>query len=111
MRRMYCRRIGNVTVRPSAGRARSRACLLLAAVGCALVVGLTGCSRPSATAAAASRPAGSTYTLMQMNLCLSGLAGCYGKVAYPAGVEEAIRRIREAHPDAVTVNEACSNDV
>ena len=55
--------------------------------------------------------AGSTYTLMQMNLCLSGLAGCYGKVEYPAGVEEAVARIREAHPDAVTFNEACSGDV
>jgi endonuclease/exonuclease/phosphatase family metal-dependent hydrolase len=47
---------------------------------------------------------------MQMNLCLSGLAGCYGKVAYPAVVEEALARIREAHPDAVTFNEACRSD-
>ena len=54
---------------------------------------------------------GSTYTLMQMNLCLSGLAGCYGKAAYPAVVEEAVARIREARPDAVTVNEACRRDV
>jgi endonuclease/exonuclease/phosphatase family metal-dependent hydrolase len=48
---------------------------------------------------------------MQMNLCLSGLAGCYGKTAYPAVVEEAMARIREAHPDAVTFNEACRSDV
>ena len=48
---------------------------------------------------------------MQMNLCLSGLAGCYRKVAYPAGVEEAVARIREAHPDAVTLNETCRDDV
>ena len=48
---------------------------------------------------------------MQMNLCLSGFAGCYGKVAYPAGVEEAVARIRDAHPDAVTLNEACRGDV
>jgi hypothetical protein len=53
----------------------------------------------------------STYTLMQMNLCLSGLAGCYGKAAYPAVVEEAVARIREAVPDAVTVNEACRTDI
>jgi hypothetical protein len=44
---------------------------------------------------------------MQMNLCLSGLAGCDTKVHYPAGVQEAVARIREAHPDAVTFNEAC----
>jgi endonuclease/exonuclease/phosphatase family metal-dependent hydrolase len=56
--------------------------------------------------------AGSTYTLMQMNLCLSGLAGCYRKkVQYPAGVQDAVARIRDEHPDAVTVNEACSGDV
>jgi len=48
---------------------------------------------------------------MQMNLCLSGLARCYGKAAYPAVVEETVARIREAHPDAVTFNEACQSDV
>ena len=48
---------------------------------------------------------------MQMNLCLSGLAGCYGKVAYPAVVEEAVADVRAAHPDAVTFNEACRSDV
>jgi endonuclease/exonuclease/phosphatase family metal-dependent hydrolase len=47
---------------------------------------------------------------MQMNLCLSGLGGCYAKVAYPAVVEEAVTRILETHPDAVTLNEACRND-
>jgi endonuclease/exonuclease/phosphatase family metal-dependent hydrolase len=48
---------------------------------------------------------------MQMNLCLSGLAGCYGKSEYPAVVEEAVAWIREAHPDAVSFNEACRGDV
>jgi endonuclease/exonuclease/phosphatase (EEP) superfamily protein YafD len=85
--------------------------LLVAAVGCALGLALTGCSGSSDTHAAVPPPAGSTYTLMQMNLCLSGLGGCYGKVAYPAVLEEAAARIREAHPDAVTFNEACRNDV
>jgi endonuclease/exonuclease/phosphatase family metal-dependent hydrolase len=47
---------------------------------------------------------------MQMNVCLSGLAGCYGKAEYPAVVEEAGARIREARPDAVTLNEACQRD-
>jgi hypothetical protein len=86
---------------------------LLAMAACALVLALTGCSQSSgATAAAAVRsPAGSTYTLMQMNLCLSGLAECYRKVQYPAGLNEAVARIRDTQPDAVTFNEACSNDV
>ncbi|HWT25733.1 MAG TPA: endonuclease/exonuclease/phosphatase family protein [Solirubrobacteraceae bacterium] len=48
---------------------------------------------------------------MQTNLCLSGMAGCYRKAAYPAVVEEAVALIRDAHPDAVTVNEACRSDV
>jgi endonuclease/exonuclease/phosphatase family metal-dependent hydrolase len=84
---------------------------LCAASGCGLVLALAGCSRSLDAAAAASPSAGSTYTLMQMNLCLSGLAGCYGKVDYPAGVDQAVARIRAARPDAVTFNEACSGDV
>jgi len=110
---MYRRRIVNLVVRSCAGRSRSSAAPLLAAMGCALVLVLTGCSRSSGTAAAAAvpPPGGSTYALMQMNLCLSGLGGCYAKVEYPAGVDEAVARIREEHPDAVTFNEACGGDV
>ena len=93
------------------GRWGGAAVPLLAAVGCVLVLVLAGCSRSSGTAAAAPRSPGPTYTLIQMNLCLSGLAGCYGKVHYPAVLNEATARIREAHPDAVTFNEACSGDV
>jgi endonuclease/exonuclease/phosphatase family metal-dependent hydrolase len=84
---------------------------MVLALGCGFVLALAGCSQSSETRAAAGATAGSTYTLMQMNLCLSGLAGCYGKVAYPAVVEEAAARIRAAHPDAVTLNEACGGDV
>src|SRR4051795_6055718 len=98
-------------VRPCAERSGSPGALLLAGVGCALVLALTGCSGSPRARAAAAPGAGSTYTLMQMNLFLSGLAGCYGKAAYPAVVEEAVARIRKAHPDAVTFNEACRTDV
>jgi endonuclease/exonuclease/phosphatase family metal-dependent hydrolase len=92
-----------------------------------LVLALTGCASSSGTRirlpAAAPAPAwedrsaavpgaaGSTFTLMQMNLCLSGLASCYRKAAYPAVLEEAVSRIAQTHPDAVTFNEACGNDV
>lgn len=96
--------------RLSAGRSRARPAALAAAAACGLVVALAGCSRPADTAAAAGRSA-HAYTLMQMNLCLSGLADCYPRVDYPAGVTEAINRVRRLHPDAVTVNEACSGDV
>jgi endonuclease/exonuclease/phosphatase family metal-dependent hydrolase len=98
--------------------------LVPGAAWCAVVLALMGCGSSSGTrgalAAEASTsgghpivvpsPAGSTYTLMQMNLCLSGLATCYRKVAYPAVVEEAVALIRETRPDAVTFNEACRND-
>jgi endonuclease/exonuclease/phosphatase family metal-dependent hydrolase len=83
---------------------------LLAVVGCGLILALAGCSRALGTAAA-EPSAGSKYTLMQMNLCLSGVAGCYRKVDYPAGVGEAVAHIRHAHPNAVTLNEVCSGDV
>ncbi len=84
--------------------------VLLAAAGCALVLALTACSGSSGTSGALAEES-STYTLMQMNLCLSGRAGCYGKTAYPAVVEEAVARIREGRPDAITVNEVCRRDV
>src|SRR4051812_41548597 len=67
----------------------------------ALLVALAGCGDAVGT------PRGSSYAVLQMNLCLSGLAGCYE----PAGVEEAEARIRGAHPDAVTLSEACRGDV
>src|SRR5689334_3440470 len=76
----------------------------LIVVGSALVLAVTG-GGPSMAREA------STYSLLQMNLCLSGFAHCYGKVAYPAGVEEAVARIRATDPDAVTLNETCRADV
>jgi endonuclease/exonuclease/phosphatase family metal-dependent hydrolase len=89
-------RLGRRAGRDLAARGR----VLLLAAGCALVIGV---ERAPA--------AGSAYTLLQMNLCLSGLADCYGKVAYPAGVDDAVARIRALRPDAVTLNEACRGDV
>jgi endonuclease/exonuclease/phosphatase family metal-dependent hydrolase len=84
--------------------------LLGAVVAGALLVALAGGLRSTGggDALARRRP---TYTLLQMNLCLSGLAGCYGKVAYPAVVQEAVARILQTRPDAVTFNEACRGDV
>jgi endonuclease/exonuclease/phosphatase family metal-dependent hydrolase len=81
----------------------------LIVLGSALVLAVTGVGASGSSASLARES--STYTLLQMNLCLSGFARCYGKVAYPAGVDEAVARIRAAHPDAVTLNEACRGDV
>jgi endonuclease/exonuclease/phosphatase (EEP) superfamily protein YafD len=74
-----------------------------AALGLAVSVG-------GSVDAAAPRPP-STYTLAQMNLCLSGVADCFAGTEYPAVVDTAIDRILEDAPDAVTINEACSGDV
>src|SRR3954447_21003091 len=87
-----------------------RSFLLRAAVGSALFLAVVGRGGLSGASASMAYEAPAVYTLMQMNLCLSGFAGCYGKVDYPAGPEEAVARIREARPDAITLNEACRGD-
>lgn len=85
---------------------------LLRLLTACLVGVLAGCS-PAITDTSASStsppPAGSTpYSLLQMNLCLSGLAPC---LEYPEVIREAITVIRGHRPDAVTLNEVCSRDV
>src|SRR4051794_23904461 len=121
---MSCRKLPSLILRPGAdGSGRSRA-LLRVAVACALGLAVTG-GGPSGSSVSLARESstsrdgpviapgagGSTYTLMQMNLCLSGFARCYSKVAYPAGVQEAVARIHDERPDAVTLNETCRGDV
>ncbi len=78
---------------------------------------------PGGTAAAAPAPevgqtgeqrrgeVGPPFSLLQMNVCLSGLAGCFGGTEYPKVVDEAVERIQANRVDAVTLNEACSGDV
>jgi endonuclease/exonuclease/phosphatase family metal-dependent hydrolase len=103
---MYLRKI---IVRPGTDRSRV---LFRVALGCALVLAVTGRGGPAGSSVSlAHESSTATYTLMQMNLCLSGFADCYGRVAYPAGVDVAVARIRAAHPDAVTLNETCRRDV
>lgn len=99
------------TARSCAGHSGAAAAALGAAAACAIVLCVSGCAGPAGMATAAPRRSGPGYTLMQMNLCLSGLAGCYAKVHYPAGVQAAVAEIRQARPDAVTFNEACGGDV
>jgi endonuclease/exonuclease/phosphatase family metal-dependent hydrolase len=78
----------------------------------ALVVAVLGAvsAVPSAFSLPASREHRASYSVLQMNLCLSGMAGCYGRTAYPAVVEEAVEEVRNRGPEAVTVNEVCSRD-
>jgi endonuclease/exonuclease/phosphatase family metal-dependent hydrolase len=67
---------------------------------------LAACALALSACGGSAQPGGQ-YTVMQMNLCLSGLAPCYA----PAVLDEAVARIRATHPDAVTFNEACRRDV
>lgn len=111
-------------------RALPRPTVLLLVGLLALLVALVGtvttsasATATSATSASATTPAaparngeppaaprGAPYSVLQMNLCLSGLAGCFGDTRYPAVVDEAAALVASREPDAVTLNEACSGD-
>jgi len=77
-----------------------------------LAVAVSGLAVASPLSAVSSSPAasGPSFSLLQMNLCLSGQAGCYSRTAYRSVVEEAVAVIQERAPDAVTINEACRRD-
>src|SRR4051812_50086725 len=105
---MYRRRIVSLVFRRRADRSGSLAGLVLAAAGCSLAVALAGCGGDSEASDARSgaRPApadaAASYTLLQMNLCLSGFGGCNGRATYPAVVDEAGARVRPGRPGAGT---------
>ena len=90
-----------------ADRSFLRATLL----GCLAVV-LAACSAPPGPPAVAPSgsppvPAAAPLRVLQLNLCSSGIAGCYtGR-----STGEAAAVIRAEKPDLVTVNEACRDDV
>lgn len=66
-----------------------------------------------AAAAPAARTAGSlsnAYTVVQMNLCLSGHASCYTRASHRSALDEATDHLLDHDADAVTLNEVCSGD-
>ncbi|QGN34895.1 endonuclease/exonuclease/phosphatase family protein [Microlunatus sp. Gsoil 973] len=76
---------------------------------CALLVAstlLVGCTVDRA--ASASAPSGPAVSILQLNLCDSGLAPCY---TAGRAVVMAATLIRERRPDIVTVDEVCRADV
>ncbi|NUR09603.1 MAG: endonuclease/exonuclease/phosphatase family protein [Nocardioidaceae bacterium] len=77
------------------------------AVLLALVAALTARADDSTRELAPATP----YTVLQMNLCLSGRAACFPRTRYPAVLDEAARRVRGTGADAVTLAEICSGDV
>jgi endonuclease/exonuclease/phosphatase family metal-dependent hydrolase len=91
---------------------------LCAAVAGGLIVLLVGCTAmatgPNAVVAPAPAPpsavgdiAATPVRVLQLNLCNSGIAGCYtGRAAAAAAAV-----IRAETPDLVTVNEVCQDDM
>ena len=72
-----------------------------------LVVGCTVLAIALITALPSHAAEGARVRVLQMNLCNSGLAGCYtGK-----SVARAVAVIRAQAPDLVTLNEVCRADV
>jgi endonuclease/exonuclease/phosphatase family metal-dependent hydrolase len=68
---------------------------------------VVGCVVVLAGSSIGSAAAGTRVRVLQMNLCNSGIAGCYTGRA----VAEAAAVIRTTSPDLVTLNEVCRNDV
>lgn len=84
-----------------------RIAILLVVAAAAVGALVPAVSFVSSSAAPASNP---TYPLLQMNLCLSGQAGCYSRARYSSILDEAAGQIADRAPDAVTLNEVCSAD-
>lgn len=78
--------------------------------GCCLLsaIALAACAGASSDMTLRSGSGGSmTFRVLQMNLCDSGIAGCYtGR-----SVAEAAAVVRAQRPDIVTLNEVCRDDV
>jgi endonuclease/exonuclease/phosphatase (EEP) superfamily protein YafD len=72
----------------------------------AVVMGLLGALLPATPPEPTVPPR--PYSLLQLNLCLSGLAGCYAGTPV---VDEAVTRITAVQPDVVTLAEVCRGDV
>ena len=71
---------------------------------------ITGGSTPAGSPTIGSNPGrepAAPVRVLQLNLCSSGIAGCYTGRA----TDEAAAVIRAEAPDVVTLNEACQNDL
>ena len=98
---------------PAAGglTAALLAVVIVVVAGCAPSPGLKpGPTTAGSTAAAAPTPApapAAPLRVLQLNLCSSGIAGCYtGR-----STDQAAAVVRAEAPDLVTLNEVCQDDV
>lgn len=89
--------------------------VLLTCAGCGAGAFALASPAPTRSTPALEEPAGEAgrsrpYSMLQMNSCLSGVARCFSQTVYPAVVDEAVHTIRAERPEAVSLNEACSDD-
>lgn len=84
--------------------------LAILLAGVAAVLAAVSPGAVPAVSDALAGPTASSHPVLQMNLCLSGQAGCYDSSDYRAVLAEATAQIADEDPDAVTLNEACSRD-
>ena len=82
----------------------------VATVLCLVVLALAVVGGVSALSPSSAHADGPRYTVLQMNLCLSGQAGCYPRTSYPSVVDEAAAQVVDRDAGAVTLNEVCSGD-
>jgi endonuclease/exonuclease/phosphatase family metal-dependent hydrolase len=81
---------------------------LLLAVAAAAVAALSPAI--SSVSPSVARSSESAYQILQMNLCLSGQAGCYSRTTHTSILDEAAGQIADQDPEAVTLNEVCRAD-
>lgn len=85
------------------------ACVVKRVIGVLAVLGLlavpAACTGTESTGAAGTE---ATITVLQLNICHGGMAGCYRGDAAPARAAEVIR---SSKPSVLSVNEACAGDV
>lgn len=89
---------------------RARLRLLGATLIAGAALALAVVSPTVSTITSSSAGSGGSFPLLQMNLCLSGQAGCYSPTTRLAVLSEAAAVIDDHGPDAVTINEACRRD-
>ncbi|WP_430501895.1 endonuclease/exonuclease/phosphatase family protein [Micromonospora trifolii] len=77
------------------------------AVGCLLAAAALPANRPTASPVAGDAAQPTVLRMLQLNLCNSGLAGCYTGRAMARAAEV----ITIEAPDLVTLNEICEGDV
>lgn len=93
--------------------AMTRVLTVLAALGLlampsAACTGTTTTGTTSGTSRTEATSAGTTITVLQLNICHGGMAGCYRGDAV---LTKAAEVIRSSKPQVLSVNESCSGDV